>query len=266
MSKKEFIYLVQADIGLPQSYAQIESPTSDVLCLTWKQEAPGCIFFPQSTWTEGRNRLLKEALNKDDYKYYIFLDDDVFFREGDFRTMEQNLLQYEPAVATPFYTFHPHPYLELDVHTVYSFDAMFNAFHRDLLKDGIVLPYYDGFDSKSWWFSQLCVIHLSSVLYPDHVLKFNKIKIENHNHRQYPRNQVSEFEEMEKWIKKNIFKDTIRVSNNFKSHPKIKREEVYRSPFHKMASYRIPQAVQDEILNWDSPYWKRIAAIKNDLG
>ncbi len=262
---KDFVYLVQSEEGLPEQYGDLESANSDCICLTWKNQAEGCIYYPSSTWTEGRNRLLLEAKQREQYQYYIFLDDDIVFTEGSFRLMEQYLLKYEPAVATPFYSWHPDPRLEFEAHTVYSFDAIFNAFHRDLITDGVVLPYYDGFDKSTWWFSQLCVIHLASILYPDHVLKFNRIVVDNATHRDYPRNQSSQFAVFEDWIRSNVFIESSKLFKRyFRSHPGIKREEQYRLPYPKPETYRLSQGLLAETLNLDSEYWARIRSLAEE--
>lgn len=155
---KKFLYLVQGKGHLPDSYSTIECEQADLLRLSWKEKIDGAIYFPDSTWTEGRNKLLEEALKRNDqYLYYIFLDDDVVFEKGDWRTFEKYLLKYQPAAATPFCLWYPpnkDSPLELEAHTCFMFDAMFNAFHGDVVADGLVLPYYAGFDSKSWWYSQ----------------------------------------------------------------------------------------------------------------
>ena len=82
---KRFVYLTQSKAAqLPDSYADLESEGSDLIQLTWGVELPGCIFLPKSTWTQGRNRLLAEALaaGRPDYLYFTFLDDDLVLTRG----------------------------------------------------------------------------------------------------------------------------------------------------------------------------------------
>lgn len=59
---KPFFYLVQGRGPLPGHYADLVSPRSDLIRLAWGEPIEGAIHFPGSTWTEGRNRLLQEAL------------------------------------------------------------------------------------------------------------------------------------------------------------------------------------------------------------
>ena len=112
--------------------------------LSWKSRSadPRSIFYPHSSWTQGRNRLLKETAGTS-YQYYIFLDDDVEMRAiGDtstrnpWRLFEEFLTEYEPAVGVPRYNWHligggldtAKP-----AQSLRFFDALLNAFHREAL-------------------------------------------------------------------------------------------------------------------------------------
>ncbi len=201
MSKKVFVYLVQAAESLP--YDNLQCDASEVILLTWKNPAdyPGAIFYPDSTWNEGRNRLLEEAKlraakTESDYLYYIFMDDDCQIEEdrelassleinltgNPFRTFEQCLLKWQPAVG---YTRYDWQYYSpnTEVNLGYNFDANFNAFHRDTLD--VLLPYYTGFDAESWLYSQLLICHLSAMFYNSNRLQFNILKTTNLNRKSY---------------------------------------------------------------------------------
>ena len=62
--KKYILYLVQGQANLVQSYLDLYGRvSSDAIYLTYDKPMEGAIYFPNSTWSEGRNRLLKESLH-----------------------------------------------------------------------------------------------------------------------------------------------------------------------------------------------------------
>jgi len=162
---KPFVYMIQSESQMP--YPNLPDQHNDVILLTWKtpSNAPDSLFFPGSSWNEGRNRLLSAAVTRaaksgHNYLYYIFLDEDCRVREDQalakklnvqltgnpFRTFERYLLEWEPAVG---YTRYAWQFFEKGQETNigYNIDAIFNAFHRETLS--FLLPYYTGFDSES---------------------------------------------------------------------------------------------------------------------
>ncbi len=198
---KEFIYLIQSAARMP--YPELPAPSCDVLLLTWQHPADreDTVFLPGSSWNEGRNRLLWEARQRaqrtgNDYRYYIFLDEDCRVREdaelaqrlkialagNPFRTFEQFLLEWEPAVG---YTRYDWQHFEdgRPVNLGHNIDALFNAFHRETLD--VLLPYYTGFDSESWLYSQHIVNHLASLFFHPHRIQCNLVCTENARRRGY---------------------------------------------------------------------------------
>jgi hypothetical protein len=195
--KKPFIYLIQSASDM--SFPMLPDERNDILLLTWKTPSSweNSVFYPNSTWNEGRNRLLKEALARSTgYLYYIFLDGDCIVKEdadlaralnvplcgNPFRTFERYLLEWEPAVG---YTRYSWQYTEPDaeVNLGYNFDALFNAFHRETLS--FLMPYYTGFDSESWLYSQHILNHLTAILYNSHRIQFNVITTQNTTRKSY---------------------------------------------------------------------------------
>ena len=198
---KKFCYLIQAADRMP--YPEIPHDGNDIFLLTWRTPVPGArsIFYPQSSWNEGRNRLLAEALRHGpsrgkDYLYYIFMDDDCQVSEdrdlarrlglpltgNPFRTFERCLLEWEPAVGYTRYDWQH--YVEgREVNLGYNFDAIFNAFHREAID--LLLPYYTGFDSESWLYSQMLINHLAAMVYPPHRIQFNVIRTVNRRLKGY---------------------------------------------------------------------------------
>jgi tetratricopeptide (TPR) repeat protein len=183
-----------------------------------KNPRPGYIYFPDSTWTQGRNKLLEVSKQlEEDYLYYIFLDDDIEFIEGDWRSFEALLLEYQPAIATPQATFYPTKSDDsVEVQMVYAFDAVFNAFHHDVVADNVLLPYLEKFDEESLLLSQLILIHIAGVCYHEKVWQFNHVKVTQLKHRPYPRGSASDIIQKEIWLKENIFQDNDLVTSYFK--------------------------------------------------
>ena len=198
---KRFIYLIQAAAHMP--YPEIPGPDSDVLLLTWQQPAKraNSIYLPGSSWAEGRNRLLWEARQQarragSDYLYYIFMDDDCRVSEdanlarrlgipltgNPFRTFEAFLRDWEPAVGYTHYDWQ-HYEKGRAVNLGHNIDALFNAFHREVLD--VLLPYYTGFDSESWLYAQHIVNHLTSLFYHPYRIQCNWLKTANTRRQGY---------------------------------------------------------------------------------
>lgn len=245
---KPFLYLVQSAGKLPPSYDDLQSERSDVLSLTWKENIEGAIYFPKSTWTEGRNRLYEEAVKDPSYLYYIFLDDDVTFKKGNWRDFEDALLKYQPAIAVPYFAEYGSDSafnnMKLKAHTCYAFDAIYNAFHRDVLLDGTILPYYGGFDKECWFYSQWFVIHLANMFFPRHILQINTVSIKNEKSEPYPRNFSPQ--RIRKWFKEEVLQSPGLLPQNLRERaaPRISwpplRRLVWRPrhPIPKLPSYR----------------------------
>jgi hypothetical protein len=198
---KSFVYLVQSAANMP--YADIQGPDSDVLLLTWSRPAdwPDAVFLPGSSWNEGRNRLLWEARQRarrmgGDYRYYIFMDDDCRLHEdalladqlgipltgNPFRTFEGFLREWEPAVGYTRYDWQ-HYEEGRPVNLGHNIDALFIAFHWETLD--LLLPYYTGFDSESWLYSQHIINHLASLFYHPYRIQYNLITTTNTRRKGY---------------------------------------------------------------------------------
>lgn len=199
---KYFIYLVQGQACYVKKYLHLaDRVDADVLFLTYDYplevttiSQKKCIYLPNSTWTEGRNKLLEIAINQaQSYQYYIFLDDDVEFIRGTWDLFEAEILYYKPAIAIPVFPNTTNSPVHLSKVTDLpilrkiglSFqaflvnDQQLIAFHRDVINDGIILPYQTKFDSISWWAA--CEIQdiLIQNLYPSVAIQFNLIELSN---------------------------------------------------------------------------------------
>jgi hypothetical protein len=197
-----FVYLIQAAVGNP--YPDLASDEDrEVIVLNWKEPSKdrNTLFYPNSSWNEGRNRLFFEAKTREqqresDFLYYIFMDEDCIFEvdqplarrlglsipDDPFKAFEAFLLKWEPAVGYPRYDWQ-YTQKDQEVNLGYNFDALVNAFHRDAAKT--LLPYYTGFDAESWLYSQLLITHLCAMLYNEHRIQYNPVRAENRNRRSY---------------------------------------------------------------------------------
>ena len=178
---KDFIYLVQGQPDLVKKYLHLgDKENADVVLLTYDKPMEGAIFFPNSTWTQGRNELLKHALSKGCYQYYIFCDDDVSFIKGGWDEFEANLIQFKPAIGVPIVP----KTRELPRWSKYQIfrinDEQLVAFHHDVVMDGIVLPYQEHLDEiHCWWATCEAQEILIQNFYYKQALQFNDIEISN---------------------------------------------------------------------------------------
>lgn len=219
----KFLYLVQTGSTLPENYSALRSDRSDVLSLTWKTPSTDGMFLPRSTWTEGRNALHAAAITRlHEYDYVVFLDDDITFVTGDWRSFEECIRRYKPAIGCPYLVGYPSATkLDLKVQTTYAFDACINAFHRSVLEAGNVLPYVDQFDSVSWWYSQMIVIHKAAVFYPRGVWQFNTVHVSNSHHGEYPQDrEFAEARRVERWLRRRLVRHPFRTLARMRPFPK----------------------------------------------
>lgn len=186
---KDFIYLVQGKAELMKNYMHLsDNQNADIIFLTYDQPIEESIFFPNSTWAQGRNKLLEMALDKSNYLYYIFCDDDIKFLKGGWDLFEQQLLTYKPAIAVPI---NPKtiqtPIKGLKYQSFLTNDEQLIAFHQDVVKDFILLPYNDQFDNIYWWAAcQIQEVLIQNFYYSD-AIQFNNIHISNDAGENYVR-------------------------------------------------------------------------------
>lgn len=193
---KNILYLLQGQAeNLEKYFCQLNRSDIDALYLTYDYEIDEAIFLPNSTWAEGRNKLLEEAIKLSAYKYYIFCDDDVEFKEGGFKKFEDNLLKYNPLVAVPIVPRSKHTVIKALDGTFQSFlfnDEQMIAFHEKVVKDRVVIPYYLQFDSLHWWATCQIQEILIQTFYPYDSIQFNDVEIDNKFHDRYKSNETNE--------------------------------------------------------------------------
>jgi len=216
------LYLIQAKSDMPAIYECLRN--KDHLLLSYQEkEKETDIFFPHSTWTTGRNRLRKCALNQKKYDYYVFLDCDLKFKEmtqdEGFNKFEEalSLLNY-PIITPTHWGYHsvPHepsnlpkelhkkvvPNNKYDYQTVAWFDGAINAFRQDVFFTDKIFPYLEEYDHDSWWASQFGLILLANHFFKEKIVQINTIEGANTMGSNYPRGDNSFFKVYETILKK----------------------------------------------------------------
>lgn len=201
---KNFIYLVQGSAKLVVNYLHLLDRTNaDAIFLTYDEPLDGAIFLPNSSWAEGRNKLLEVALSKKHYLYYIFCDDDIAFKAGGWDAFEQGLTSLNPLIAVPIV-----PRVEKRKRRIQSLkyqlfvrnDDQLMAFHQSVIADHILLPYQTQFDAYDW--CAACEIQqiLIQNFYYHGALQFNTINIRNTERGRHTASQNYQTQ-MHDWLK-----------------------------------------------------------------
>jgi hypothetical protein len=232
--------------------------------LTWRKPSDKGIFFPLSSWAEGRNRLYQEIF-KSNYLYYIFLDEDIELKftelykntyDNPWRVYERYLLKFQPAIGVPrLYWNKGSP---KKIQTIYWYDGISIAVHKEALKT--VFPIYDGDDTKSWWNPGIYFFHIASLLYKDHTLQFNTIEAINKSHRIYPRN--SEWKKIDDKFKNCIINEKLKKTFQYHKHLSASFNGIVSG---KNRSYEYKQKELSYLFNLDSKIFKRRLAINNNI-
>jgi hypothetical protein len=195
---KKYCYLFQAREKIPL-FDKLRTEESDCFVLYFRNniENDNEFYFPNSSWSQGRNKLLEFAVSKNiDYEYYIFADDDINLQlkngNGDsFSKLHELLDVYKPAVSFADYWWHlkcndyPHTRKNEGIRVPICYDACMNVFHKNAIK--VLLPYEDKFDKISWWWSQELLNHVSWDFYDNKLVQFNELLLVNGKSDPYPR-------------------------------------------------------------------------------
>jgi hypothetical protein len=191
------LYLIQSARRLPEEMEQgFASAGAHFHCLTFREQVVDSryAFAPGSTWTSGRNLLLRRTRpDLEQFDYVVLMDDDVRFEQISFGEglirFREFLAESQPeigVVATPWHQGFGHYFdAEQPFTPVAGFDALFNAYRRDVILDGILFPYIECFDHSSWWSSQLVLMKLAARYYT--AIQCNGIAAKSLNSSPYPR-------------------------------------------------------------------------------
>lgn len=180
------IYLIQSD--KPKIPYQIPNK-SDIILLQWKEHfmpIKNSFHFPNSTWAEGRNELLRRAQEKGDYDYYIFLDDDLklFFP---LQLFEKTLVKVNQRRVVPFLPDHGwYKSAKGNMNIVKYVDHAFMAFRKDCLAD--VFPYTLEYDKINWWLTCEKFCESFWEKFQNETIRVNTLIYLNQEHRSYPKN------------------------------------------------------------------------------
>eukprot|EP00959_Pyramimonas_sp_CCMP1952_P142066 2973855-Pyramimonas_sp.AAC.1 len=186
---KRLLYAYQTSGLKPNDHMKIFEGrrTADCFIMTYKKQMSGrptvtstqeSTFYhygPNTTWTTGRNEMLRiikerEHLQKWKYEYIVLMDDDIMFgkTKKPLEKFEGFLDEYQPAVGVVAIP-------ERDgkkalrkgtVWPVCAFDALFNAFHHEAVD--VLLPYDARYEEMSWYCSQQDTIIRTSAMYKNH--------------------------------------------------------------------------------------------------
>jgi hypothetical protein len=218
----KFLYLLQGKADNVRRYHFLKSDRSDLMGLSYDQPEEGFTFLPKSTFASGRNFLFEQAIERlHDFDYFIFLDDDVEFCRGSFIKMEDNLTRFKPRIGVPLTekTRLTAIGVELKGNIIplvkaqkrHINDEQYLALSRDVLKDGLLLPYLTQWDLQSWFVCCLIQEALIQHYYFGKAYQFNDCEISNLQHSgSYPHNLELAQSEYRMWMKKNFPQGTKR--------------------------------------------------------
>jgi len=258
---KEVIYLVQGRSDLVKEYYHLQvRENADAIFLTYDRKIDGAIYFPDSTWAEGRNKLLAAAAEKGEYLYFIFCDDDIEFEKGNWDEYEKLLLRYKPAIGCPVFPRTKKTKIRFLIFQVFLVnDEQMIALHRDVINDFIIFPLQTCLDKIHWWsscFIQQILIHN---FYRYNSLQFNNIEILNNEHNRYDNSNKEIYKkESNKWLAEQFAKSYNKLTgqNNYNVMVKIKALiftiRFFVSRKLKPASYRISKKKLLKSLKKDS--------------
>eukprot|EP00668_Euglena_longa_P048301 GGOE01065369.1.p1 GENE.GGOE01065369.1~~GGOE01065369.1.p1 ORF type:complete len:350 (+),score=99.63 GGOE01065369.1:83-1132(+) len=254
---KPVIYLIQMEGNVPPPAME----PADFVCVVWKHPRDPCTFLPSSSWTQGRNFMWKKVVEmKKKYVYYVFMDEDITI--SNLALFEAHLLRYLPPVGVPAGIAQLYEPIEkkwrgTEAILLDSYDAAFDAFHYDVVHGSLILPYGDLFDKFSWWVSQLYTIYLTQVSFLNEAVGFLNITSSNAIHRNYPRG----------W---NMTASDSYFNTHIVPNPSMRRfmkGYSWTTPGHahpKQPKQRyIMSEAFIELADSESPYWKRVAEIRN---
>jgi len=199
---KEIVYLVQTPDYIPDYVQTLEDMGRDVYLLSYKKpiDHKNNIFFPNSTWAEGRNKLVEIVPKK--YLYYVLLDDDVelFVREerypeeidkNPWEIFEDFLLKHMPAIGSVYCGKASNSgaatYIDdtKEINVVRFHNSIISAAHKDVID--VCYPICSHYDSFSWWWPGWIYSTTSMFFLSPFVLQCNKLTFNDRLHREYPR-------------------------------------------------------------------------------
>lgn len=123
--------------------------------LTWDNPSDGCLFFPNSTWSEGRRKLLEEV-DWAAVDYIAYVDADFIILRGGLEEFEEKIIRFMPAIAVPVVDKNASSYHGMNKFShglIFNSDEQFQVIHKEILL-GVLCknPYVSRYDKLSWWY------------------------------------------------------------------------------------------------------------------
>jgi len=210
------LFLIQAKAGLPGLYRCLKHKPH-VLLSYQTQTAQTHLYAPDTTWTQGRNKLIEYVkANELIYDWYIFLDEDAVFYEMTQQDGFDMFLSVLESCDYPIITVRKERFnqrydtegrekgrelaniippavaarapenLRWEFQTVSWFDSMFNAFSFDAFFDDNLLPYSEEFDAHAWGLSGVVTMLRANHLYRNRIMQCNGLWAKSTQSTPYP--------------------------------------------------------------------------------
>jgi hypothetical protein len=163
-----------------------------------------CHFVAGTTWTTGRNALVKKAFERErkhniTYDYWTISDADTVLAcrlvfEGELAEHPSCFAVYDTflqQVDTPVAALHGEIHMSTNINPLNTmarqeaFDAQWNTVHRDAV--AIMFPYYADLDAVTWWSSQAIFWYRLQCFAPNFAAVPVSVFCRNPDHNPYPR-------------------------------------------------------------------------------
>lgn len=181
-----FCYMIRSRGYFPENYKYLKTQNSQVYISTWLEDHMyqdwfTLMYHPNTTWGEGRNKLLSYTKNKN-YDYYIFLDDDLRFDvKKQIPILEKDLTENNIKIAYPR---RQDRYGNNEKFSKqHNCDASFSIFHKSIVRK--LLPYYNAYQNDSWHYSQAILNMIQNIVYQDITVQYNDILFKNGTEKSY---------------------------------------------------------------------------------
>tara|TARA_Y100000816_G_scaffold292309_1_gene286931 strand:- start:1891 stop:2835 length:945 start_codon:yes stop_codon:yes gene_type:complete len=231
-----FLYLIQTEGNIPESYSFFRH--KNTLILSYKENTDDTdIFYPDSTWTQGRNKLYNfcqtHHIRFRHVDYFVYLDFDLTIDLNMINKFENQIteLGYKYPIVFPRIggsNRGPSKWglgkiekkglenLSFKYQTVDWFDGCFNAFHKDSINQ--LFPLEEKLDKESWWYSQMFLVFKSNYIFKNKIVQLNEIIVDNQLHSKYPRHMKNVRLRVEEYLKENSMED-LTTSDGFEILP-----------------------------------------------
>jgi hypothetical protein len=192
LNKFNFCYLVQGQ-AKEMPYFQDVLYEKHYKLLTWDAPFEGSIFFPNSSWAEGRKKL-EEEINIDDYEYVCFIDGDVQIKSGSLDEFEKIVSTLKPVCAVPVADRFSRSVNRFNTKSKwmisFGIDEQFQVFSVKAYKELFnSKPYITKFDTLSWHFPCMILQTVLGSIFKNNVITVKTLKVKNNNSSDYPKSK-----------------------------------------------------------------------------